>query len=57
MNKTRNAVITLNEFNYLLWMTDLHETKWQQFGIKAENPNFAIPTGGPKITEILKGTL
>ena len=38
-------------------MTDLHESKWYQFGIKAENPNFAIPTGGPKITEILKGTL
>ena len=28
VNKTRNAEITLNEFNYLLWMTDLHETKW-----------------------------
>ena len=24
---------------------------------KAKHPNFAIPTGGPKITEILKGTL
>ena len=38
-------------------MTDLHETKWWQFGIKAETHNFAIPIGGPKITEILKGTL
>ena len=28
VNKTRNAEITLNEFNYLLWMTDLHESKW-----------------------------
>ena len=24
---------------------------------KGCNPNFTIPTGGPKITEILKGTL
>ena len=28
VNKTRNNEITLSEFNYLLWMTDLHETKW-----------------------------
>ena len=31
-------------------MTDLTESQWHKFGIKAENPNFAIPTGGPKIT-------
>ena len=28
VNKTRKRWITLNEFNYLLWMTGLHETKW-----------------------------
>ena len=28
VNKTRKHWITLNEFNYLLWMTNLHETKW-----------------------------
>ena len=28
VNNTRKRWITLNEFNYLLWMTDLHETRW-----------------------------
>ena len=38
-------------------MTDLHETKVvDNLEERLLIPNFAIPTGGPKITEILKGT-
>ena len=38
-------------------MTVLHETQVVEFGIRQEIPNFALPTGGPKITEILTETL
>ena len=36
---------------YIYWI------KVVEFGIKSEIPNFALPTGGPKRTQILKEQL